>query len=102
VETVRHRVQVSAELRDLIPRFLANRRLEVERLRDAIARSDLDGARRIGHGLKGVGGGYGFDEITRLGTEIEQCARAGGTGLEGLARELAEYLENVDITYTTD
>ena len=102
MESVRHRVQVSAELRDLIPRFLANRRLEVERLRGAIARDNLEEARRIGHGLKGVGGGYGFDEVTRIGTEIEHCARIGGTGLEGLARELAEYLENVDITYTAD
>jgi HPt (histidine-containing phosphotransfer) domain-containing protein len=102
MEMVRPRVQVSAELRDLIPRFLANRRVEVEQLRGAIARGNLEEARRIGHGLKGVGGGYGFDEVTRLGTEIEHCARAGGTGLDGLARELAEYLERVDITYTAD
>ena len=99
---VRPRVRVSAELRDLIPRFLANRRVEVEQLRGAIARGNLEEARRIGHGLKGVGGGYGFDEVTRIGTEIEHRARAGGTGLDGLARELAEYLENVDISYTTD
>jgi HPt (histidine-containing phosphotransfer) domain-containing protein len=100
METVRHRVLVSSELRDLIPRFLANRQLEVGQLGDAIARRDFEAARRIGHGLKGVGGGYGFDEITRLGTEIEHCARSGGGGLEALARELAEYLESVDITYT--
>ena len=99
---VRPRVQVAAELRDLIPRFLANRRVEVEQLRGAIARGTLEEARRIGHGLKGVGGGYGFDEVTRIGTEIEHCARAGGTGLDRLARELAEYLESVDITYTED
>jgi HPt (histidine-containing phosphotransfer) domain-containing protein len=100
METVRHRVEVSGELRDLIPRFLANRRVEVGQLGDAIARRDFEAARRIGHGLKGVGGGYGFAQITRLGARIEQCARAGGAGLEALARELAEYLENVDIIYT--
>jgi HPt (histidine-containing phosphotransfer) domain-containing protein len=100
METVRHRVEVSGELRDLIPRFLANRRVEVGQLGDAIARRDFEAARRIGHGLKGVGGGYGFAQITRLGAGIEQCARAGGAGLEALARELAEYLENVDIIYT--
>ena len=100
METVRHRVQVSGELRDLIPRFLANRRLEVGQLGDAIARRDFEAARRIGHVLKGVGGGYGFAEITRLGDEIEHCARAGGAGLEVLARELAEYLERVDIIFS--
>lgn len=100
MEAVRHRVEVSAELRDLIPRVLANRRLEVEQLRGAIARGDREAARRIGHGLKGVGGGYGFDEISRIGGEIERGARAGGARLAALADELANYIEEVEITFT--
>ena len=101
MRSARHSVHVAGELRDLIPRFLANRRVEVEQLRAAIARSDRDAARRIGHGLKGVGGGYGFDEISRIGGEIERSARAGGDELAALARELADYLDGVEIIYTT-
>jgi HPt (histidine-containing phosphotransfer) domain-containing protein len=101
MQTARHSVQVADELRDLIPRFFANRRTEVEQLRDAIARSDLEAARRIGHGLKGVGGGYGFHEISRIGREIELSARAGSTDLAALVRELADYLDRVEITFTT-
>lgn len=93
-------VEVAADLRDLIPRFLANRRIEVELLRDAITRSDLEAARRIGHGLKGVGGGYGFDEISRIGREIERSVRAGGHDLSALVHELADYLDRVEITFT--
>jgi HPt (histidine-containing phosphotransfer) domain-containing protein len=100
METVRLSVEVAAELRDLIPRFLANRRLEAEQLRAAVARGDLEAARRIGHTLKGVGGGYGFDEITRLGAAIESRARDGGRGIAALADELAEYLDRVEITFT--
>jgi HPt (histidine-containing phosphotransfer) domain-containing protein len=100
-QTARHRVRVSGDLRDLIPRFLANRSADVAALDAAIVRGDLEAARRIGHVLKGAGGGYGFDEITRLGAEIEACASAGGAGLERLARELAGYLASVEITYTT-
>lgn len=99
METVRVSVEVAGELRDLIPRFLANRRLEVGELRAAVARGDLEAARRIGHTLKGVGGGYGFDEISRLGTAIEAAARGGGRDLPALADELAEYLDRVEITY---
>jgi HPt (histidine-containing phosphotransfer) domain-containing protein len=98
----RHCVRVSGELRGLMPRFLANRSADVAALDAAIARGDLAAARRIGHILKGAGGGYGFDEITRLGAEIEACAVAGGAGLQGLACELAAYLASVDIIYTTD
>jgi HPt (histidine-containing phosphotransfer) domain-containing protein len=101
MQTARHSVQVAAELRDLIPRFLANRRVEIEQLRAAIARSDLEAARRIGHGLKGVGGGYGFEEISRIGGEIERSVRAGGKDLAALARELADYLDGVEITFTS-
>jgi HPt (histidine-containing phosphotransfer) domain-containing protein len=63
----RHSVRVASELRELLPRFLANRRLDLEQLREALARGDFEEARRIGHSLRGAGGGYGFDEITRRG-----------------------------------
>jgi HPt (histidine-containing phosphotransfer) domain-containing protein len=101
-DAARHCVRVSAELRDLIPRFLQNRSADVAALEAAIARGDFAAARRTGHSLKGAGGGYGFHEITRLGAEIEACASAGGAGLERLARELADYLASVDIVFTPD
>jgi HPt (histidine-containing phosphotransfer) domain-containing protein len=96
--TSRHSVRVSGELRELIPRFLANRRSEISRLREAAAKGDFEEARRIGHILKGAGGGYGFDEITRMGAEIEKRA-ARGEDVRGQVEELAEYLEFVEVTY---
>jgi HPt (histidine-containing phosphotransfer) domain-containing protein len=94
----RHSVRVAGELRDLIPRFMANRRNEIARLRLAVAQGDFGEARRIGHILKGAGGGYGFDEITRIGADIERHA-ALGEDVRGLVEELAEYLELVEITF---
>ncbi len=94
----RHSVCVAGELRDLIPRFLANRRSEVERLRQSVARGDFDEARRIGHILKGAGGGYGFDEITRIGAEIERHAAA-REDVRGLVEALGEYLERVEVVF---
>jgi len=98
--TERPTVLVADELRELIPRFLAHRRMELDQLRDALAARDFEAARRIGHSLKGVGGGYGFDEITRIGADIERAAREQRPdGLHGLVRELAEYLASVDIRF---
>jgi hypothetical protein len=46
--------------------------------------------------MKGSGGGYGFDTITRLGGEMEQAARAGdGTKVLALADELEDFLARV-------
>lgn len=99
MSAVRCSVQVSGELRDLIPQFLANRRLDVEQLDAALGRGDFDTVRRIGHTLRGAGGGYGFNEITRLGAAIEARAKAREPGLSALVRELADYLAGVDVVY---
>ncbi len=94
----RYSVRVASELRHLIPRFLENRRGELDRLRGALARNDFEEARKIGHVLKGAGGGYGFHEITRLGGEIERLA-VRGEDVGGLVDALAEYLAGVEITF---
>lgn len=93
-------VLVADELRELIPRFLAHRRREIDELRAALACSDAETVRRLGHGLKGVGGGYGFDEITRLGGDLERAAREGRLdAAQALVGELAAYLDSVEIRY---
>jgi HPt (histidine-containing phosphotransfer) domain-containing protein len=98
--SVRPCVRVSDDLRELIPRFLAHRRRELDELRAALACADLETVRRLGHGLKGVGGGYGFDEVTRIGAELERAGREGRLpAAEALVRELAEYLDTVEIRY---
>jgi HPt (histidine-containing phosphotransfer) domain-containing protein len=99
MSTVRQCVRVSSELRELIPGFLANRRLDVAQMRDALARGDFDAVRRIGHALRGAGGGYGFPEITRLGAEIESRAKARDPGLAEPVTALAEYLDGVDVIF---
>jgi len=93
-------VRVADELRELIPRFLAHRRRELDELRAALTCGDSDTVRRIGHGLKGVGGGYGFDEITRLGDQLERTAREGRlNNASGLVAQLGDYLDTVEIRY---
>ena len=73
----RHHVRVPEELRALMPRFLSNRQADLEQLRTAAARSDFETARRIGHILKGAGGGYGFPQITELAASLEQALKSG-------------------------
>ena len=95
------RVRVDRELEGLVPRFLGNCRRDLGLLEAAIAKSDLDTTRRIGHSLKGVGGGYGFPEITRLGAAIESAAIAGDAraALAGLSA-LAAYLDAIEVEYS--
>ena len=93
-------VKVDEDLKDLILGFLENRRKDAAALREALAREHFDSAREIGHGLKGAGGGYGFDHISELGREIEIAGRDKKAGELGrLIDELAVYLDKVKVVF---
>jgi PAS domain S-box-containing protein len=58
------------------PAFLENRRLDLQKMKDALEAKDFDAIRRIGHNCKGTGTGYGFPEISSSGSHVECAARA--------------------------
>lgn len=64
----------SSELADLVPGYLENRSRDVETLRRALLEGDYPTVQRLGHRMKGSGGGYGLPEITRTGSELEDAA----------------------------
>lgn len=93
-------VRVDPDLEDLVPGFLDNRRKDVSRLEALGAAGDFDGIKRIGHSMKGVGGGYGFDEITNIGAAVEAAAAGGDAAAVAAAcARLRDYLERVDVVY---
>jgi len=72
------------------PAFLANRRVDLAKMRNAAAAGDFSVLQTIAHNWKGTGVGYGFPEITRLGTEIELAAKAAdGDSLPALIEQVA-------------
>jgi hypothetical protein len=65
-------------------------------LRSALDGGDLSAARAIGHSLRGTGGSYGFDEITRIGRAIEENSMRGDAKrVGGLVAQLEDYLSRV-------
>jgi len=91
-------VRVEAEIADLVPRFLENRRGDLEALREALAAGDATTVEELGHRMKGIGGGYGFEYVSTAGAAMEEAARAGRLDdarpwIEGLA----DYLERVEV-----
>jgi signal transduction histidine kinase/DNA-binding response OmpR family regulator len=93
-------VEVSAELKELVPGFLANKRRDIVLLRAALGRRDYAGLQRLGHTLKGEGGSYGFDAISELGAELEQAARQNDAqAVEELIASLSRYLDSVSVVY---
>jgi hypothetical protein len=83
-------------LRALAVRFLSSCGRDVLRLRSALHGGDFPATRAIGHSLGGVGGSYGFDEITRIGRAIEERSlRRDAVAISGLVEQLEDYLSRV-------
>ncbi len=90
--------QRTQSLPDLIlarrPAFLANRWLDLEKMRIALGAQDYVVVQRIAHNCKGIGKGYGFPPISEIGAKIETAARAQDRDqLEHGIREFERYLK---------
>jgi signal transduction histidine kinase/HPt (histidine-containing phosphotransfer) domain-containing protein len=58
------------------PAFLANRWLDLEKMRSGLAAQDFAAIQKIAHNCKGIGKGYGFPQIGEIGASIEKAAKA--------------------------
>lgn len=93
-------VTVDKDIEALIPEYVKNRHQELEVLRTALAASDFEELRQRGHRMKGVGAPYGFEQVTRIGERIEDCAKSNdGAAIEKLVAEYADYLSRINIVY---
>jgi HPt (histidine-containing phosphotransfer) domain-containing protein len=93
-------VTVDSQIAALVPRFLANRAADVDKIRAALEGADFEAIRRSAHGMKGAGGGYGFSEISRLGAALEQGARQrDAAAITALVASLEEYLGRIEVKY---
>lgn len=93
-------VAVDPDLEELIPGFLQNRQKDVQSLRSALHAGAMQTIQSIGHSLKGVGGGYGFNRISEIGAEFEEAAEQGDNEtIKVLIAELQDYLARVEVVY---
>lgn len=93
-------VHVDIDLEDLIPGFLDNRQSDLQKLEQALGDQDFETLRSIGHNIKGVGGGYGFHEMTVIGAAIEESAKENKLEVANEnVRKLSHYLSNIEIVY---
>ena len=98
--TQKFTVNIDPELQEIVPSFLENRQKDVETIRESMATRDYKTIQRIGHIMKGAGGGYGFDRITELGSSLEKAAQAEDfKKIEGDLGELVRYLGGIEIKY---
>ncbi len=96
-------VRVEQGMEDVVPGYLEKRRKDVLKYRQALADQDFDTLRMMGHKMKGTGAGYGFAELTEIGSAIEEAAlrKDAATVAAGVDR-LAWYAGNVKLDYANE
>lgn len=93
-------VHIDKILEDLIPDFLQNRRDDINDIREAVPKGDMELVERLGHMMKGAGGGYGFQKITELGDAFERAAhQKDESGILRLTKELEIYLDTLEVVF---
>jgi len=93
-------VHANPKLTHLIPGFLQNRRQDVVAMLGALDRGEFEIVERLGHGMKGAGGSWGFDMITDIGAELEHAAEsADNDASRRWVGELSTYLERVEVVF---
>jgi len=93
-------VRANPKLADLIPGFLQNRRQDVAAILEALDQNQFAIVENLGHGMKGAGGSWGFQDITDIGAALERSAEnADNEGSRKWVNELSRYLDRVEIVY---
>jgi HPt (histidine-containing phosphotransfer) domain-containing protein len=93
-------VHVDTDLEPLIPSFLGNQQKALAAMQAASQQHDYETLQSLGHSMKGVGGGYGFDAVTDIGSAIEEAAKAGHhEEIAARLDSLAHYLAHVEVVY---
>jgi len=65
----------SPEFQELINEYLAYLIGELGKAKQALTSGEYKFVQKFGHNLKGTGKGYGFDDLSQIGAEIETSAQ---------------------------
>ena len=94
------RIEIDKDLKPIIPQFMENRKKDIKEIESYLKKNNYKEIEIIGHSMKGSGGGYGFEEITKIGEKIEKAAK--NENKEKIASQieyLNTYLKEIEVVY---
>ena len=100
METTTPRVTVSADLADLVPRYLNNRHSDLTFARQLLDNREFFLLAGMAHRIRGSAASYGFGGLGDIATAIEAAAEAGdAAAVETQLRALEHFLAAVEVAY---
>jgi len=93
-------VEIDPDLEELIPGYLQNRMKDVHEIQTLLNNANFKSIQRMGHTMKGSGGGYGFDFISAIGLALEDGAKEKDANkIQNSVKGLCDFLERVEVVY---
>ncbi|MCF6150167.1 MAG: Hpt domain-containing protein, partial [Candidatus Kuenenia sp.] len=93
-------VAVYSVFKEVIPSFLNEVRQNIRTMSEALQDNNFETILNIGHRLKGAGGGYGFDHISKMAMLIEKNAEEKNTKeIQKKLEEFSNYVESIHVVY---
>lgn len=94
------KVEIDADLEDLIPQFLDNRKKDIETLEHLVAQNDLQAVSQLAHKIKGAASSYGFNELSELASKMEMQTKSNqSAGLDDLIKKMKMHFLSIEIHY---
>jgi HPt (histidine-containing phosphotransfer) domain-containing protein len=90
-----NRSEMTGHLRGPAVRYLSARVKEIPVFHDLLERLDFAELQRLAHNLKGTGTSYGFPNITRFGSAMEQASKK--RDIQGVSREIEDLTKYVEL-----
>lgn len=98
---MKYKLEISSELKDLIPIFKEETKKNLDLLKKNIEDKDFEKIYSIAHKIKGSGGSYGFTKLSEIAKQIETHARNKEEieKIKSLYEHLKDFFENSEIIF---
>jgi hypothetical protein len=89
--------KISDRIRAMLPDYLAKRSFDIVRIDACLKEGAFDEIATIGHKMSGSGSGYGFPELSFLGSDLEEAAeRRDATAIANHSEALRRLMEQIN------
>ena len=93
-------IKIDQEIEDLVPQFMANRKMDLEHLERLLSEESFEEIARLAHKIRGTAGGYGFHELGTFATAIERLAKEKDLGqLAAVTKNMKNYVEAIEVIF---
>ena len=96
-------VYIEPDFAEFIPEFFEDIRQDIQVMNEALQEQDYQEISRVGHSLKGAGGGYGFNTISETARSLETAAKEGrAEDITLWINKLRTFIDEVRVVYRTE